>query len=371
MAISWRVRSDMENATILLRGRWIRRYLLRIVFYSVAIFSLLLIGRIICFAIHPIWHWSDPFYGVLNFVDDNTALTGVLVLVVVIMISTITELSHISNVIGQITESVGTICNGKDEDIRLPKDFREIEVGLKKIQFDNRISENAAKEANQRKNDMIMYMAHDLKTPLTSVIGYLSLLNDEKELPEHVKEKYVGIALKKSFRLEELINGFFDIARFNFTQMVLEKETVNMSVMLSQIVTEFEPIFREKGLECELAVSEDVRVTCDIEKMERVYDNLFKNIANYSYPNTKIAVSLTKNGDSGMILTTVNKGKTIPKEMLPHIFEQFFRIDSARSSESGGSGLGLAVVKEIVEQHGGTVCCSSENEEIVFKVILP
>lgn len=361
----------MENATIILRGRWIRRYLIRIVLYSVAIFFLLLVGRTICFTIHPIWYWEDPFYRVLKLVDDNTVLIGVLVLVTVIVISTIMELSHISGVIGQITESVGAICNGENEEIRLPKDFREIEVGLKKIQFDTQISENAAKEANQRKNDMIMYMAHDLKTPLTSVIGYLSLLNDEKELPEHVKEKYIGIALKKSFRLEELINGFFDIARFNFTQMVLEKETVNMSVMLAQIVTEFEPIFREKGLECEFAVSEDVRVTCDIEKMERVYDNLFKNIANYSYPDTRIAVTLTQNGESGMILTTVNKGKTIPKEMLPHIFEQFFRIDSARSSESGGSGLGLAVVKEIVEQHGGTVFCNSENEEIVFKIALP
>ena len=117
--------------------------------------------------------------------------------------------------------------------------------------------------------------------------------------------------------------------------------------------------------------SVDVFVICDIEKMERVYDNLFKNIANYSYRDTEILVSLEKNGDTGMRLLTINKGKTVPKEKLDHIFEQFFRIDNSRNSESGGSGLGLAVTKEIVELHGGTIGCNSENEEIIFEIIIP
>ena len=181
----------------------------------------------------------------------------------------------------------------------------------------------------------------------------------------------MGIALKKALRLEELINSFFDMARFNFTHMMLEKSTVNMSMMLTQISFEFEPLFNEKNLSCSLDIQDNVMVNCDTEKMERVYDNLFKNIANYSYPETEISVHLEKYGDQGMRLSTVNHGKTIPPEMLEHVFDQFFRIDSSRNSESGGSGLGLAVTKEIVELHDGTISCRSENEKIEFEIIIP
>lgn len=361
----------MENAARTLRGRWIKKYILRFVITCVAVGALLWIGKVVLFAIHPYWQASDRFYGLLSFVDDHVYEFGITVIMLILLVSTGIELGEIAKVIGQITNAVKVIYEGNDGPIKLSEGFHEIEMGLRQIQLDTKANAQAAKEANQRKNDMIMYMAHDLKTPLTSVIGYLSLVDEEKDLPEQMREKYVGIAIKKALRLEELINGFFDIARFNFTHMVLEKVTVNMSMMLSQIVTEFDPIFKEKGLKCHLDVQSDVMVTCDTEKMERVYDNLFKNIANYSYPESEIQITLKKNGNQGMKLVTMNKGKNIPKEMLEHIFDQFFRIDSSRNSESGGSGLGLVVTKEIIQLHGGTISCESENEEIVFKIIIP
>lgn len=361
----------MENAARVLRGRWIKNYVLRFIITCIAVGVFLWCGKVILFAIHPYWQASDQFYGLLNFVDDHVYECGITVIMLILLVSTGIELGEIAKVIGQITNAVKVIYEGNDGPIKLSEGFHEIEMGLRQIQLDTKANAQAAREAEQRKNDMIMYMAHDLKTPLTSVIGYLSLVHDEKDLPRQVQEKYVGIALKKAVRLEELINGFFDIARFNFTHMVLEKTTVNMSMMLSQIVTEFEPIFKEKGLKCHLDVQSDVMVTCDTEKMERVYDNLFKNIVNYSYPESEIQITLKKNGNQGMKLVTVNKGKTISKEMLEHIFDQFFRIDSSRNSESGGSGLGLAVTKEIIQLHGGTISCESENEEILFQLILP
>lgn len=218
---------------------------------------------------------------------------------------------------------------------------------------------------------MIMYMAHDLKTPLTSVIGYLTLVSEEPDIPENARGKYIGIALKKAQRLEELINEFFDITRFNFTQMILEKSSVNLSVMLKQMVTEFEPIFREKNLNTTLEIEDGIEYLCDVDKMERVFDNLFKNIVNYSYPDTAIVICLHRCETDRIELITTNHGKTIPKEMIAHIFDQFFRMDSSRNSDTGGSGLGLAVTKEIISLHGGTIRCESENEQISFRITLP
>ena len=126
----------------------------------------------------------------------------------------------------EIADLVEVYLRGEGYEVELPKDFKEIEIGLRQIQLDTRTSAQEAHDAEQRKNDMIMYMAHDLKTPLTSVIGYLTLVDEEKELPDTAREKYISIALKKALRLEELINGFFDITRYNFTHMVLEKTTV-------------------------------------------------------------------------------------------------------------------------------------------------
>lgn len=361
----------MNTATKKLRVMWIRNYIVRIFAICLGVILMLWVGKVICFAVQPIWHNTDRYYYVLNYIDDHDFEFGIVVVILVVFFTTILEMFHISEVIGKITDSVKIIYSGKEEQINLPKDFKEIELGLRQIQLDIKSSVQEAHDAEQRKNDMIMYMAHDLKTPLTSVIGYLTLVDEEKELPNHVREKYVGIALRKSLRLEELINGFFDITRYNFTNMILEKTTVNMSMMLSQIITEFEPVFREKGLTVRSEIQNNITVTCDIEKMERVYDNLFKNIASYSYNHSEIYVSLERNAGNGMKLFTINKGKTIPQEKLEHIFEQFYRIESSRSSESGGSGLGLAVSKEIVELHGGTIRCTSENEEISFEIVIP
>lgn len=231
-------------------------------------------------------------------------------------------------------------------------------------------NKKTAQEAVQRKNDLIMYLAHDLKTPLTSTIGYLTLLHDEKEISKEIRDKYMGIALKKSLRLEELLNEFFEIARFNFSTMVLEKGNVNMSVMVEQLLYEFKPLFDKKGLTYTLDLEKDVNVYCDVEKMERVFDNLLKNIVNYSYENTEIAITLKANGEQGMLFVIRNHGKTIPKEKCERIFEQFYRLDGSRGTKTGGSGLGLAVVKEIVELHEGSVTCESKNEEICFRITI-
>ena len=227
-----------------------------------------------------------------------------------------------------------------------------------------------AKEAEQRKNDLIVYLAHDLKTPLTSVIGYLSLLRDEPQISPEMRAKYTGIALEKAERLEALINEFFEITRFNLTQLSLRLEEVNLTRLLEQVTFEFQPILAEKGLSLSLQFTPDVILACDPEKLELVFDNLLRNAVNYSNPNTPIGVTMLKEKDA-VIVSVENQGRTIPQDKLDQIFEQFFRLDSSRSSSSGGAGLGLAIAKEIVERHNGIIRAQSAKERITFTVTLP
>ena len=222
----------------------------------------------------------------------------------------------------------------------------------------------------QRKNDLIVYLAHDLKTPLTSVIGYLTLLRDENQISEELREKYLSISLEKAERLEDLINEFFEITRFNLSDITLEYSKVNVTRLLEQLVFEFKPIFLEKNLKCELQAAPNILLSCDVDKMQRVFDNLLRNAVNYSFDNSTIFIIVTQE-EKNLHVKFINSGNTIPEQKLARIFEKFFRLDTARSSESGGAGLGLAIAKQIVELHKGNITAKSEKETIEFEVILP
>ena len=150
-------------------------------------------------------------------------------------------------------------------------------------------SAQAARDAEQRKNDLVVYLAHDLKTPLTSVIGYLTLLRDEPQLSPELRARYTGIALDKAERLEDLINEFFDITRFSLTHLELQKQDTDLKRMLQQMMSEFEPVLRRQRLEYSLSLPETLRAVCDPDKMARVLDNLLSNACHYAYPASTIA----------------------------------------------------------------------------------
>lgn len=224
--------------------------------------------------------------------------------------------------------------------------------------------------AEQRKNDLIMYLAHDLKTPLASVIGYLSLLRDEEKISDELREKYLSVSLDKAERLEDLINEFFEISKYNLTTITLQYSKINLRRLLEMLLYEFQPMLKEKNLKCNLHVPEDIIMRCDANRMQRVFDNLLRNAVIYSFNGTDINITVARQ-EENVTISFTNHGDTIPVEKLERIFEQFYRLDASRSTSSGGAGLGLAIAKQIVELHHGTVQARSKDEVIEFEVILP
>ena len=259
----------------------------------------------------------------------------------------------------------------KDETlISLPSDFSEIANKLNTIKYDSLRNEQAAREAEQKKNDLVVYLAHDLKTPLTSVIGYLSLLEEGSDLPAEIRQKYVGISLEKALRLESLINEFFEITRFSLQNIQLSPSDIALSVMIRQLVEEFYPQLKEKGLRCEVEGQEQVHCWGDADKLARVFDNLLRNAILYSQENSLIRIGLWQ-GNGKVIVKFRNVGRKIPEYQLQSIFEKFYRLDDSRSTRTGGAGLGLAIAKEIVELHKGTISAQSNDQYTEFSVCLP
>ncbi len=269
----------------------------------------------------------------------------------------------------EVYKSLDLILKEDNETIKLPSEVNEFSDKLNDIKYDYILSKKNAKEAEDKKNDLIMYMAHDLKTPLTSIIGYLTLLTDEKEIPRNLQEKYMKIALDKALRVEELTNEFFDITRYNLSSMPINKQNINLSYLLEQLVDECFPMLEEKHLRCDLEAEEKVMYLGDGDKLARAFGNLLKNAINYSFENTTIYIKLEEN-ENEIFVSFRNKGEKIPEYKLDKIFEKFYRGDDSRTSVTGGAGLGLAITKEIVELHDGMITVKNDDEFIEFNVIL-
>lgn len=251
-----------------------------------------------------------------------------------------------------------------------PPEYAEISAQMAEIKSGIQRQEQLLREEASRKNDMITYLAHDLKTPLTSVVGYLSLLEEAPDMPAKQRARYVHVALDKAFRLEQLINEFFEITRYNLQQIIIEKETVDISFLLVQLVDEFYPILTAHGNRVRLENEEGLSIHGDGEKLARVFNNILKNAVAYSYPGTEIEI-FCERGEETLRISFKNQGRTIPPHRLDAIFEKFFRLDDARNTDTGGAGLGLAIAREIVTLHGGTITAASREEVTTFAVELP
>lgn len=316
------------------------------------------------------WYPEDPTYLFLHWIKMHLWLITAVIFIVAWSAITYHFLLKPLRYLDELMAAAGQLAISPDEPILLSAELKEMQDELNRIREQAVRNEFLAKEAEQRKNDLIVYLAHDLKTPLTSVIGYLNLLYEEPQISTELRAKYTGIALEKAERLEDLINEFFDITRFNLTTISLETGQINLSRMLEQITFEFEPILAKKNMKWQTTIEPGVVFVGDADKLERVFDNLIRNAVNYGYEDTEIFLSL-KALEEEIELTVKNHGRTIPPDKLERIFEQFFRLDSSRATATGGAGLGLAISKEIVEKHGGSIRAESADESTSFVVRLP
>lgn len=349
--------------------RILLRFLTALAAYTAAVFVLFFFCYFICTLIT--WLETDLLYRFLRMLSYNielvllvTCLAGYAGIFLYYWFKT---LSYLESVV----DATELVYRPGEDPVELPSELAPVAARLNRLQTDVRESQAAAREAEQRKNDLVVYLAHDLKTPLTSVIGYLTLLHDEQEISPALRARYLGIALDKAERLEDLINEFFEITRFNLSALTLDKSRIDLVRMLEQLVFEFQPILKEKNLTCALDAPKELIVRCDADKLQRVFDNLLRNAVNYSYENSEIRICAALDGLGRVALTFSNQGDTIPPEKLSRIFEQFYRLDTARTSKSGGAGLGLAIAKQITELHGGTIRAESADDTVTFSVTLP
>ncbi len=291
-------------------------------------------------------------------------------LIVVLLLVFYFVLSRMTRYFNEVSAGIDQLVDESGEEIVLSPEMDFIAAKLNEIKTKLEKRERDAKEAEQRKNDLVIDLAHDLRTPLTSVIGYLSLLDEAPDMPVEQKARYIGITLEKAYRLEQLINEFFDITRFNLQSIVLEKEKINLSFMLHQMADEFYPLAAPVGKPLIVHAPEELSLWGDADKLARVFNNLLKNAIAYGFDNTPIEIEAIRQNDFVEVSIT-NQGNPIPAQKLNLVFEKFFRLDEARSSHSGGAGLGLAIAREIVTAHGGAICAESDDHGTIFRVSLP
>lgn len=245
-----------------------------------------------------------------------------------------------------------------------------ITLGLNKMAFklEQTIAENEKNEKN--KNAIITSLAHDLRTPLTSITGYLDLLANNTSLSEETRNHYMGVVYNKTKNLEHLIEDLFDYTRVTLGEINIHKTVINMAQFVNQLVDEFYPSFRENELEYVVKIEGNhIYIEADGELLARAISNLISNALKYGKDGKMVNVYLKKEGDLA-VLQVVNYGQLIPEESIPHLFERFYRVEGSRSYETGGTGLGLSIAKEIIELHGGTISARSDFDGTVFEVRL-
>lgn len=257
----------------------------------------------------------------------------------------------------------------EDGQISLSPELEVVEHKLIHVSHTLKIRDDEKQRAEQQKDDLVVYLAHDVKTPLTSVMGYLSLLDENPDMPDGKKSEYIHIAWEKANRLETLINEFFEIIRNNSESAPLQKTKIDLYYMMVQIADELYPQLNSCGKRIENNISETVVLYGNPDKLARVFNNILKNAIAYSVDHSVITISAQERPGK-TVIKFENEGD-IPKDKLQVIFDKFYRLDSSRLSATGGSGLGLAIAKDIVIRHGGDIKAESSNGVTVFSIELP
>ncbi|MED0962245.1 HAMP domain-containing sensor histidine kinase [Bacillus paramycoides] len=266
---------------------------------------------------------------------------------------------HLAN--GDFTNRVPISSNDEFGDIA-----REINIASEKLKE----AVERGDFAESSKNQLVVNLAHDLRTPLTSVLGYLDLILKEENLTREQIKHFSTIAFSKSLRLESLIEELFEITRMNHGMLKLDKQAINISELLIQLDEELYPLLEKHHLEARLNAETHLYINGDGNLLARVFENLLTNAVRYG--NDGRFVDINGYIDHGeVVVQIINYGDSIPEEDLPYLFDMLYTGDKARTEQKGSTGLGLFIAKNIVEQHNGTITAESNEIRTIFEVRLP
>lgn len=296
-------------------------------------------------------------------------LLGILVFTVTFMVLQEKSLRYIA----KLSDAMVNISEGDfnvSVDVEGDDEFSSMAASLNKMVEELRELMDKERESERTKNELITNVAHDLRTPLTSIMGYLELLSGDVKLDEETQKKYINIAYVKTKRLEKLIQDLFGFTKLNYGKITMRVAQVDVVKLISQLMEEFYPSFVERNLSYELQSNVPARViTADGNLLARLFDNLINNAIKYGADGKRILVKLHA-ADEIVTISVVNYGYVIPADELPLVFNKFYRVEQSRSADTGGTGLGLAISKNIVDMHGGEITVTSDLSGTVFTVKL-
>ena len=227
------------------------------------------------------------------------------------------------------------------------------------------------KRSEETKMDLITNVSHDLRTPLTSILGYLQLIDNDEYKDEFVFRSYANIAFTKTKKLKILIDDLFELTTLNNYGMKISKDKINIVELINQLVIEHKLNFRKANIECRLNFTEErVQIFGDSSKLVRAFENLILNCIKYSKSSKFMDIVVCKQ-ENEVILKFINYGERISNVDLPYIFQRYYRIEKCSGKEIEGSGLGLAITKNIIELHDGKIDVESSVDRTIFKIRLP
>lgn len=278
------------------------------------------------------------------------------------------DIETIARAVKQISEgdlSTRLELEGEGELTDIAENLNRMEEDIQELIDKERTSE-------QSKTDLITNVAHDLRTPLTSILGYLELLRKNQKLSPEMQQKYLDIAYNKSVRLQKLIEELFGFTKLSYGKINMNVAKVDIVELLAQLLEESYPNFQKNGLSYDFVSNRKSQIIeADGDLLARLFDNLIGNAIKYGKEGKCVRVNLRADREI-VTIKIVNYGYVIPANELPLIFDRFYRTDHSRTNASGpgGTGLGLAIVKNITDMHHGTVSVSSDLSGTVFTVRL-
>ncbi|MFO7274917.1 MAG: HAMP domain-containing sensor histidine kinase [Bacillota bacterium] len=322
--------------------------------------------------------WLPPFRSLLDFLADVFGVWPVVAVVTVgltffwyILLS-----QPMIRYIEAVMQAMNEVARGNYDvtlPARMPDELGQLGDNLVAMARQIKLSLMRERQANQARYELITAVSHDLRTPLTSVLGYLQLIDEDRYRDEVELRYYVDMAYEKAKQLKRLIDQLFEFTRTSHGGIVLRPVPINPAELLEQVAEEFVPALREAGMEYRLRLP-DERVTlyADPDLLVRVLENLISNAIRYGREGKVVELELeARPAERAVLMRVANRGNPIPVHQLERIFDSFYRGEGSRSGRTGGAGLGLAIVKNIVTLHGGTVRAISETERTVFEVRLP